>query len=84
MLNSRRTLAAIILLNLGYFGCELMTARRIGSVSLFADSVDFLEDASISTLILVGLGWDPIMRARLGHLLALILLAPGCATIWAA
>ena len=39
------------LLDLAYFGVEFAVAPRIGSVSLFADGVDFLEDASINFLI---------------------------------
>lgn len=42
----------VALLNLGYFGIEFAIASAIGSVSLFADSVDFLEDASVNLLIL--------------------------------
>ncbi len=59
-------------------------ARAIGSVSLFADSVDFLEDASLNILIAVALGWGSINRARLGKALAGILLMPGIATLWMA
>ena len=37
----------------------------IGSVSLFADSIDFLEDTSVNVLILVALGWSaPRPRAH--------------------
>lgn len=71
-------------LNLGYFGVEAAVASAIGSVSLFADSVDFLEDASINLLILAGLAWSVRARARLGMVLAAILLVPGLATIWMA
>ena len=39
----------------------------IGSVSLFADSVDFLEDASLNFLIAVGLGWSAENRAQPRH-----------------
>jgi len=77
----RRTVVAVALLNLAYFGVEFAVARAIGSVSLFADSVDFLEDASINTLIAVALGWTARRRAALGMLLALILLVPGLATL---
>jgi Co/Zn/Cd efflux system component len=56
----------------------------IGSVSLFADSIDFLEDASINLLIAAALGWTARNRARLGMLLAGILLVPGLATLWTA
>lgn len=72
------------LLNLGYFGVEFTVALRIGSVSLFADSVDFLEDASVNLLILLALGWQARSRARLGTALALILLLPALATVWTA
>jgi Co/Zn/Cd efflux system component len=80
----RRAVALVALLNLGYFGVEFAVASVIGSVSLFADSVDFLEDASVNLLILVGLGWAPRSRARLGMALAVLLLVPALATIWTA
>ena len=67
----------VALLNLGYFGIEFAVAVAIGSVSLFADSVDFLEDASVNLLIAVALGWTPRARARLGMALAAILLVRG-------
>jgi Co/Zn/Cd efflux system component len=59
-------------------------ALAIGSVSLFADSVDFLEDASVNFLILVALGWPARRRAQVGMALAGILLIPGLATLWTA
>jgi Co/Zn/Cd efflux system component len=80
----RRTVRLVALLNLGYFGVEFIVARAIGSVSLFADSIDFLEDASVNFLILVALGWSLARRARVGMALAGILLIPGLATLWAA
>jgi hypothetical protein len=42
----RQTVLLVALLNLAYFGVEFGVAIAIGSVSLFADSVDFREDAS--------------------------------------
>jgi Co/Zn/Cd efflux system component len=80
----RRTVRLVALLNLGYFGIEFTVARVIGSVSLFADSIDFLEDASINFLILLALGWSVANRARVGMALAGILLVPGLATLWTA
>jgi Co/Zn/Cd efflux system component len=80
-LTLRRTVVVVALLNLAYFGVEFAVARAIGSVSLFADSIDFLEDASINTLIAVALGWTARRRAALGSLLALVLLVPGIATV---
>lgn len=80
----RPVVGIVAVLNLAYFGVEFAVATAIGSVSLFADSVDFLEDASINILILVALGWTARGRARLGMALAMILLAPGIATLWTA
>jgi Co/Zn/Cd efflux system component len=79
----RRAVIVVALFNLAYFGIEFSVALRIGSVSLFADSVDFLEDASINLLIAFALGLSATMRARVGGALALILLVPAGATLWA-
>jgi Co/Zn/Cd efflux system component len=80
----RRVVRLVALLNLGYFGIEFAVALAIGSVSLFADSIDFLEDTSVNFLILSALGWSAKHRARLGMGLAGILLIPGLATLWTA
>ena len=77
----RRVSRLVVALNLGAFCVEVAVATAIGSVSLFADSVDFLEDASINILILIGLGWAAKARARLGMGLAGIILVPGLATL---
>src|SRR3954454_18146967 len=79
-----RVVRLVALLNLAYFGIEFTVAVSVGSVSLFADSIDFLEDASINFLILVALGWTARNRARVGMALAGILLVPGLATLWTA
>ena len=80
----RRAVRLAALLNIGYFAVEFAVAVAIGSVSLFADSIDFLEDTSLNLLIFVGLSWTARSRARLGMVLAGILLIPGLATIWTA
>lgn len=80
----RRAVLAVAFLNLGYFGIEFAVALSIGSVSLFADSIDFLEDTSLNLLILFALGWTARNRARLGMGLAGLLLVPGLATLWTA
>ncbi|NMN58702.1 Co/Zn/Cd efflux system component [Xanthobacter sp. SG618] len=80
----RRTVLVVALANLAYFGVEFAVALAIGSVSLFADSVDFLEDASVNLLIFVALAWSARARAKVGMALALILLIPGLATLWTA
>jgi len=82
--NLRRVVAVVACLNLAYFGVEFTAARAIGSVSLFADSIDFLEDASVNTLILLAIGWSLRARANVGRLLAIVLLAPALATLWTA
>lgn len=80
----RRAVRLVAILNLAYFGVEVAVALAIGSVSLFADSVDFLEDATVNFLILVALLWSARWRARVGMLLSAILLVPGLATLWMA
>ena len=80
----RRVVALVALLNIGYFGVEFAVATTIGSVSLFADSVDFFEDAAVSLLVLLALGWAPRRRALVGVALGLLVLAPGVATLWTA
>ncbi len=80
----RKVVTIVASLNLAYFGVEFAVAISIGSVSLFADSIDFLEDTSVNFLIALALGWSAMKRARLGMALAGILLIPGVATLWAA
>lgn len=80
----RKVVIVVAILNLAYFGVEFAVALAIGSVSLFADSIDFLEDASVNLLIALALGWSATSRARLGMVLAGILLIPGLATLWTA
>jgi Co/Zn/Cd efflux system component len=83
-IRASRIVRLVALLNVGYFGVELAVALAIGSVSLFADSTDFLEDASVNLLIVVALGWRAQNRARLSMALAGILLVPGLAMLWTA
>jgi Co/Zn/Cd efflux system component len=80
----RRTVRLVAFLNLAYFGVEFAVARLIGSVSLFADSIDFLEDTTVNFLILATLGWSAHRRALVGIALAGILLVPGVSTLWTA
>ncbi len=59
----RRAIAVVALLNLAYFGIEFSVALAIGSVSLFADSIDFLEDTAINLLIPLALDWSARKRS---------------------
>ncbi len=80
----RRAVLVVALLNLAYFGIEFSVARLIGSVSLTADSVDFLEDTSINLLILLAAAWSVRARGIVGSLLAVVILVPTLATVWVA
>jgi Co/Zn/Cd efflux system component len=79
----RRAVRLVALLNLAYFGVEFVVALSIGSVSLFADSVDFLEDAAVNFLIFAALGWSATRRAKVGVALSGVLLIPALAFLWA-
>ncbi len=77
----RRAIIAVVALNLVYFCIQTWIALAIGSVSLFADSTDYLEDAAINILILVGMGWAAPRRASMGKIMAAIILVPSLAAL---
>ena len=78
----RRTVLVVAALNLAYFGVEASVALVIGSVSLLADSVDFLEDTAVNLLIALALGWSLRRRALAGHVMAGVILLPAVAAAW--
>ncbi|WP_307807014.1 cation transporter [Naasia sp. SYSU D00057] len=80
----RRTVLLVALLNLAYFGVEAAVAGLIGSVSLLADSIDFLEDTSINLLVFVASAWSLRNRSRAGTVLAALILVPTVTTLWTA
>ncbi len=80
----RRAVLIVALLNLCFGLVEFVVALRIGSVALFADSVDFFEDASVNLLIFFALAWSLKIRARVGMALAGILFIPALAGLWVA
>src|SRR5450755_86841 len=80
----RNAVLIAALANLAYFLVEFTVARRIGSVSLFADSIDFFEDAAVNFLIVAALAWSQRNRARVGMVLAGILLVPAVTLLWTA
>ena len=59
----RRTVAWVAALNLALLRRRVRGGRAIGSVSLFADSIDFLEDTAVSLLVAAGAG---LVGARAG------------------
>ena len=85
MATQRRLINAVLfvaLINLTYFFAEFLVAISIGSVSLLADAIDFLEDAAINILVLIALGWSSLNRARMGKLLSIFMLLPAGFAIW--
>jgi Co/Zn/Cd efflux system component len=77
----RTILGCIVALNLAFFAVEFSVAAAIGSVSLFADSVDFVEDATLNLLVLAAVRLSPLLRARVGFALAGVLLLPALAFV---
>lgn len=82
MTTLRQTVLIVAALNLAYFGVEFVAALRAGSVALMADSVDFLEDAAVNSLIFFALAWTATRRAAVGKVLAALLLVPAVAFLW--
>jgi Co/Zn/Cd efflux system component len=80
----RRVALVVALLNLAYFCVEFGVAWKIGSVSLLADSVDFLEDASINGLVVLAASWPVARRAFIGRFMAILLLVPAVVGLWTA
>ena len=80
----RQAVLVVAVANLAYFFVEFYIARTIDSVSLFADSIDFLEDTTINLLILVAFSWSLKMRSYVGMCLAGILLIPAIFMLWTA
>lgn len=68
-------------LNLGYFFVEFFVALDITSVSLFADSIDFLEDAFTNFLILLGFYLSFQNRIKLGYFLIGLIFIPSLFTL---
>ena len=79
----RRTLIIVAFLNLAYFFTEFFAAIKINSVSLFADSIDFLEDTFVNLLILFSFGISSTLRPKLSKILVFVILLPGLTALWA-
>ena len=73
----------VAILNLLYFFVEFIVALNIRSVSLLADSIDFIEDASINFLIFFAVSLTTIKKARISILLSIIMFLPGITALWA-
>ena len=80
----RRTLIIVALLNFAYFLIEFSAAVKINSVSLFADSIDFLEDTFVNLLIFFSYLMTSTLRPKISKVLVIIILLPGLTALWAA
>ena len=80
----RKILWAALVLNLGMFGVEIVAGMRAGSVSLLADSLDFLGDAANYGISLWVLGMSLTLRARASLFKALSMLVFGVGVLIAA
>ena len=80
-INQKRAILIVGLLNFGYFFVEFFVALNITSISLFADSIDFLEDAFTSFLILWGLYLSLKNRTKIAYVLIWIIFIPSLFTL---
>jgi len=78
----RRAALVVAALNLAYFFVEFAVAAAIGSASLMADSVDFLEDTAINVLIALAVALPLARRAMAGRAMAALILVPAIAAGW--
>jgi Co/Zn/Cd efflux system component len=80
----RKILWAALVVNLGMFGVEVIAGVRADSVSLLADSLDFLGDAANYGISLLVLGMSLTLRAKASLFKALSMLAFGVGVLLAA
>lgn len=80
----KRIVLIVAILNFAYFFVEFSVALGAGSVSLLADSVDFLEDTAVNLLIFIALGWPLARRAMMGKTMTLVILGPAAVAGWKA
>ncbi|HSX86464.1 MAG TPA: cation transporter [Pseudomonas sp.] len=80
----RKILWVALVVNLGMFGVEVIAGVRADSVSLLADSLDFLGDAANYGISLLVLGMSLTLRAKASLFKALSMLAFGVGVLIAA
>lgn len=73
----------VAVLNLLYFFIEFIAALNIRSVSLLADSIDFIEDALINFLIFFAISLTLAKKAKVSIILSIIMLSPALTALWA-
>ena len=79
----KNTVLLVALINLLYFLVEFITASKINSVSIFADSIDFLEDTFINLLIFFAVSWTSQKKKIVGMILVILILVPAISALWA-
>jgi Co/Zn/Cd efflux system component len=73
----RKVLWVALLINFLMFGVELVSSSKSGSVSLLADSADFLADAGNYAVSLFVLGMATIWRSRAAYVKGVVMGAFG-------
>jgi len=79
----KKAVLLVAVLNLLYFFIEFIAALNIRSVSLLADSIDFIEDASINFLIFFAISLTLAKKAKVSIILSIIMLSPALTALWA-
>ena len=79
----KKAVLLVAALNLLYFFIEFLAALNIRSVSLLADSIDFIEDASINFLIFFAISLTLAKKAKVSIILSIIMLSPALTALWA-
>ena len=79
----KKAVFLVAILNLIFFFIEFTVALNIRSVSLLADSIDFIEDTSINFLIFFAVSLSLVKRAKISIFLSIIMMLPGFVAIWA-
>ena len=79
----KKAVFLVAILNLIFFFIEFTVALNIRSVSLLADSIDFIEDTSINFLIFFAVSLSLVKRAKISIFLSIIMTLPGFVAIWA-
>ena len=79
----KKAVLIVAVLNLLYFFIEFIAALNIRSVSLLADSIDFIEDASINFLIFFAISLTLAKKAKVSIILSIIMILPGLTALWA-
>lgn len=77
----RSAVGVVALLNIIYFGVEFYYGIKIGAVTLFADSIDFLEDSFVNGMVFMAFYWPIALRSKISMGLAVMMIIPAVATL---